>query len=631
MSLTPSLPLAEARKRFFDGDALPEGCVPASILHSWRRCLGLGLPLIGRGGERLTATALAERREANADWLHLARPQIDTLFESVVDEGLVVIVADRQGVILDEIGHPAFLDKAERVALTPGMDWSETQRGTNAIGTALLADQPTRVRGGEHYLERNRLLSCHASPIRDPFGQVIGVLDVSGPPRKLGAPQAAGVEAAARLIEQRLFAQAAGHARTLLFHSDPAQLATPRAARLAFDEAERLLAADRLALATLRLGWDALGRVTFGELFGETLAHWQARADVHRALLAHGERLFSARLLSPRPPSPSPSRPATIAPPVRLTQVEPSPLDAGGLPSELLTTAGKLLQADIPVLILGETGTGKDQFARALHARSSRRGAPFVAVNCAAIPEGLIEAELFGYEEGAFTGARRQGSRGRLREAHGGVLFLDEIGDMPHAMQARLLRVLQDRVVMPLGGGSAHPIDIRLVCATHRDLRAMVQAGAFRADLYYRLCHFPLCLPPLRERGDVARVAQRILDEAGAATRGITLSPELASAIRRYRWPGNLRELANLLQTLLALVDDGSVLTLAHLPVTLREEMSAARAETPQAGAVASLLAQFGGNASAAARALGISRSTLYRKLRQGAETGDPSSTRRPR
>ena len=622
MSLTPSLPLAEARKRFFDGGALPEGSVPASILLSWRRCQGLGLPLIGRGGERLTAEALAERREANADWLGVARPQIDALFESVVDEGLVVIVADRHGVILDEMGHPAFLDKAERVALTPGMDWSETQRGTNAIGTALLADLPTRVRGGEHYLERNRLLSCHASPIRDPFGQVIGALDVSGPPRKLGAPQAAGVEAAARLIEQRLFAQAASHARTLLFHSDPAQLATPRAARLAFDDEERLLAADRLALAALRLGWDALGRATFGELFGETLAHWHARADAHRALLAYGDRLFSARLLPPRPTAPAvpvTARPAARpAAPARAATTDAASHDAGGLPPELLVTAGKLLRADIPVLILGETGTGKDQFARALHAQSTRHGAPFVAVNCAAIPEGLIEAELFGYEEGAFTGARRQGSRGRLREANGGVLFLDEIGDMPLSMQARLLRVLQDRMVTPLGGGNAHAVDIRLVCATHRDLRAMVQAGTFRADLYYRLCHFPLCLPPLCERGDVARVAQRLLDDAGAARRGISLSPELAAAIRRYRWPGNLRELANLLQTLLALVDDGTVLTLAHLPSILREEMALDHAATPPAGTVAALLAQCGGNASAAARALGISRSTLYRRMRQG-------------
>ncbi|WP_252346174.1 sigma-54-dependent Fis family transcriptional regulator [Paludibacterium sp. B53371] len=622
MTDTHSLTLHEARKRFFDGSPLPDGSVPPSILSSWRRCLGLGLPVDARGSERLEQTVLRERLDANADWLQWARPQIDTLFESVVDDGHVVIVADRHGVILEEMGHPAFLDKAERVALTPGMDWSEQHRGTNAIGTALLAGQVTRVRGSEHYLERNRLLSCQASPLFDPFGQLLGVLDVSGLPRKLGPMHGQRVESAARLIEQRLFAQATRQARTLLFHVDPAQLATPRAARLAFDGEERLLAADRSALQALQLDWSALGRLQFADLFGETLAHWQSRAGEHRALLAHGERLFSGRLLLPHPVAQATPVLRTARPDRRAEVSSPAEAAASGLPPALMQTALKLLQADIPVLILGETGTGKDKFARALHEQSHRRAAPFVAVNCAAIPEGLIEAELFGYEEGAFTGARRQGSKGRLREAQGGVLFLDEIGDMPLSMQARLLRVLQDRTVTPLGGGGSHAVDFRLVCATHRDLRAMVQAGTFRADLYYRLCHYPLCLPPLRERGDVARVAQQLLDQGGAARRGIVLSPQLATALRRYRWPGNLRELANLLQTLLALVDDGTVLTLAHLPLTLQEEMQLAGAEPATPGMVAGMLAQFGGNASAAARALGISRSTLYRKLRQEGGNG---------
>jgi transcriptional regulator with PAS, ATPase and Fis domain len=290
------------------------------------------------------------------------------------------------------------------------------------------------------------------------------------------------------------------------------------------------------------------------------------------------------------------------------------------LPPALLTTARKLLEADIPVLILGETGTGKDQFARALHAESSRSQNPFVAVNCAAIPDGLVETELFGYEEGAFTGARRQGSRGRLREAHGGILFLDEIGDMPLTLQARLLRVLQDRVVMPLGGGTPQKVDIRLICATHRDLRQMLQQGSFRADLYYRLSHYPLNLPPLRSRGDVATIAQRLLDAHGAASRGVTLSAELASAFRRYPWPGNLREMSNLLQTLLALVEDHTTLTLKHLPEILLEDMQNSLSAKPEveSTSAARILQRFGGNASAAARALGISRSTLYRKLKQG-------------
>jgi len=620
MSIPLPLPLSDARKRFFEGEALPEGTVAPSILRSWQRCLALGLPSSGLRSEGLDQAELLRRRDANSHWLHLAQSQIENLYESVVDDGHVVIVADNQGLILEQIGHPDFLDKAERVALTPGMDWREDTRGTNAIGTALLLGANTLVRGREHYLERNRQLSCVASPILDPFGQAVGVIDVSGMPRKLGPQHMAAVDAATRQIEQRLFEIHSRRAITLWLHLDPAQVMTPRAARLAFDDQQRLLGANRSAMQLLKLSWEAIGKRCFADLFGETLEHWQHRAGHQLALLHSAQQIFSARMFAPSEqthPALEVSKSERAPRPTTIARHEPQ--DDSGLPPLLLETAGKLLEADIPVLILGETGTGKDRFARALHALSSRSQTPFVAVNCAAIPDGLVETELFGYEEGAFTGARRQGSRGRLREAHGGILFLDEIGDMPLTLQARLLRVLQDRVVTPLGGGTAQQVDLRLICATHRDLRQMVQQGSFRADLYYRLCHYPLRLPPLCARGDVAIIAQRLLDAHGAATRGISLSAQLATAFRRYSWPGNLRELSNLLQTLLALVDDQTTLELHHLPVTLQEDMQEhARAKPePESNGVAALLERFGGNASATARALGISRSTLYRKLKQ--------------
>jgi transcriptional regulator of acetoin/glycerol metabolism len=620
MPHTLPLPLSDARKRFFDGEELPEGTVAPAILRSWQRCLALGLPANGLHSERLESTDLAHCLDANHPWLQLARLQVENLYESVVDDGHVVIVADKHGMILEQIGHPDFLDKAERVALTPGMDWREDRRGTNAIGTALLLNGNILVRGREHYLERNRQLACVASAILDPFGAAVGVLDVSGLPRKLGQAHVSALEAATRQIEHRLFEAQTRQYMTLWLHHDPAQVMSPRAARLAFDDRQRLFAANRAAMQQLQLPWDALGKLSFADVFGETLEHWQHRAGQQLALLHGARQIFSGKLIMPAspPPASAPARPQER--PLRAESMRPAPQDDSGLPPALLTTARKLLEADIPVLILGETGTGKDQFARALHAESSRSQNPFVAVNCAAIPDGLVETELFGYEEGAFTGARRQGSRGRLREAHGGILFLDEIGDMPLTLQARLLRVLQDRVVMPLGGGTPQKVDIRLICATHRDLRQMLQQGSFRADLYYRLSHYPLNLPPLRSRGDVATIAQRLLDAHGAASRGVTLSAELASAFRRYPWPGNLREMSNLLQTLLALVEDHTTLTLKHLPEILLEDMQNSLSAKPEveSTSAARILQRFGGNASAAARALGISRSTLYRKLKQG-------------
>ncbi|WP_261174517.1 sigma-54-dependent Fis family transcriptional regulator [Chromobacterium amazonense] len=606
MTQAARLPLDEIRRRFFTGQPLPGHALPPAILHSWQRCRSLGLPTGGRSGEPLEDAALRQRREANAGWLETARPALAGLYEQVAGHDLALVVADSQGLILDESGDIGFLDKAARLALAPGMDWSEAARGTNAIGTALAAADSILVRGAEHYLERNRALSCAASPLLGPQGQMLGVLDISGASRKLGETQLRALRAARGQIEALLLSEAARSGWRLSLHRDPRLLDSPAACQLVFDEDGRLLASNRAGLALCGLEPGDWRPRHFAALFGQSLEHWLSRHGEALGALEIGAQQASARL---RPPAAHHrAAPSSAAAPAHSAPA----LD--GLAESLFATALKLLEADIPVLILGETGTGKDRLARALHNGGSRRGAPFVAVNCAAIPEGLIEAELFGYQSGAFTGASRQGSKGRLREADGGVLFLDEIGDMPLSLQARLLRVLQEREVTPLGGGPAQRLDIRLICATHRDLRARVAEGAFRADLYYRLCHYPLTLPPLRERGDVAAIAQSMLDGMGAARRGIALSPALAQAIRGYRWPGNLRELANLLATLLALADDGATLSLEHLPAALRADMASAGHAVADS-ALEQVLRRCGGNASAAARALGISRSTLYRRL----------------
>ena len=299
-----------------------------------------------------------------------------------------------------------------------------------------------------------------------------------------------------------------------------------------------------------------------------------------------------------------------------------------------LAQARRVLDADIPVLVQGETGSGKEVFARALHQRSARAGMPFVAVNCAALPEGLIEAELFGYEDGAFTGARKSGSPGLLRQADRGVLFLDEIGDMPLALQPRLLRVLQDRELLPLGGGKPVRLDFALVCATHRDLGAAVAEGRFRADLYYRISHHCVHLPSLREHGDVAALVDGLWARVAGGRR---LAPDTRHALAGYAWPGNLRQLVSCLRTLVALSEPGEVVDAALLPGYLR--MPAAEVGGNDAIAVADAMAMdaranadtdlatmttalmratvdaCGGNMAQAARRLGISRSTLYRKL----------------
>jgi two-component system, NtrC family, response regulator AtoC len=308
---------------------------------------------------------------------------------------------------------------------------------------------------------------------------------------------------------------------------------------------------------------------------------------------------------------------------------------------QLLETVQAVAETDATVLITGESGTGKEVVARSLHGASRRASGPFVAVNCGAIPEALLESELFGHAKGAFTGATHSRA-GRLQLADRGTLFLDEIGDMPLAFQVKLLRVLQERTYETLGDGVSRTADVRVIAATHRDLVKMVADGSFREDLYYRLNVIDLHLPPLRERrGDIVALAQHFLEAANARHgRNVSgMSPELLAALQRHGWPGNIRELANVVERMVILKRGGR-LELSDLPPQLaaesaRSPMPAARAasqgsELPESGidlrqAVAEYeeslieqaLSRTGGNRNAAAQLLGLNRTTLVEKLKR--------------
>jgi transcriptional regulator with PAS, ATPase and Fis domain len=292
---------------------------------------------------------------------------------------------------------------------------------------------------------------------------------------------------------------------------------------------------------------------------------------------------------------------------------------------------------DIPVLITGETGTGKELLAQAIHNDSPRASGPFVAVNCASITETLIESELFGYEDGAFTGARKKGSTGKILQANGGSLFLDEIGDMPLGLQARLLRVLQERLVMPLGSTKSIPVNVSLICATNRNLRDLIAKGGFREDLYYRLNGLVVRLPPLRERTDLEVVITKLLTTESHGE-PYTVSPEVMDLFKRHNWPGNFRQLTNLLRTAMVMADADRVVGLEHLPEDFLDDVAplaeatapapafvapvasaaaaaSGRLEDVELLAIQKTLEEHRGNVSAAARALGVSRNTIYRKL----------------
>ena len=653
---TAPTPLRTARRQWLEQGQVETGLIPEPLRASWARCRAFGLEPLGRpqGAPHASGAQLARALEHRHSLVAHAKPVMAFLNEQVQGSDSLVLLADAQGLLLHSTGDAHFADRAARVALRPGAQWSEQWRGTNAIGTALAEGQPLVVHAGEHYLERNGFLTCAAAPIADPGGTLLGVLDISGDRRGYHRHTLALVRSGARMVEHQLFTARFQAGLVVRLHAQAEGLGTVTEGLVALSEDGWMVGATTAALEMLGLTRRDIGAVTVERLFGTELDRLLAQGPAPRPLprgpgaaplwmrLEPGQPLHTLR------PRTRPTPAATDTPWRPLDAL--AALDTGDAAFRAtLDRARRVLDKPaIPLLLHGETGTGKDVLARALHASSARRSQPFVAVNCAALPETLIEAELFGYRPGAFTGANRQGAPGRIREAHGGTLFLDEIGDMPLAMQARLLRVLEAREVTPLGGGAAVAVDFRLICASHRHLKDDVAAGRFREDLYYRLNGLTLTLPPLRERTDLPALVAKLL-QAEAPERALRVDEGVMAGFAKLRWPGNVRQLANVVRTAVALLDDGQdVISAGELPEEVGAEMATMQADSPRGakasgrgavGGVAAaapapaggaepedlrqltdariraVLAATGGNVSEAARRLGISRNTLYRRI----------------
>ncbi|MDR3455753.1 MAG: sigma-54-dependent Fis family transcriptional regulator [Rhodoferax sp.] len=628
---TQSSLVEQARELFFGQGRDPAPWIAPHISRSWNRSRPLERQY-NTTPEPIALAQLHDRREQARHLLECAQPELDGLAEHVIGNGCVVILSDASGLILNEIGSPDFLPKADRIALKPGVEWSEGNRGTNAIGTALAERQALMVLGGEHYLAQNIALGCAAAPIFTGRGEVAGILDISGEAVHVNQHALGLVRMAAQQVEHRMMlAAASGH--LLRFHHRPALIGTAREGLVVIVRG-RIAAANRVALDLFGSSWDDLLDQDAEPLFGLSWARLerqrglltlpdgrQIAATTERAAKSTGTRLAQRVRPITEPVDPVASAPDDILP--------------------LLRPAVRVLDGGVSVLITGETGSGKEVFARRLHGASRRSGGPFVAVDCASLPETLIEAELFGYDEGAFTGARRRGMPGRIREAHGGVLFLDEIAEMPLMLQTRLLRVLEERVVTPLGGGQGVPVDFDLVCATHGDLQALVTQARFRADLMYRVAGFHVTLPALRHRADRRALIASLFSELGAGAKQLRLETDALQLLAAYRWPGNVRELRSVLRAVVALADPSDRIAADALPAYLRGTSSiqdqqpvgpAATRPQPLAAmtrhAIDQALEDCAGDVAEAAGRLGVHRSTVYRHLRQQRTPARPSAPR---
>jgi transcriptional regulator of acetoin/glycerol metabolism len=554
------------------------------VARSWSRCLNdyhLD-PSTPRIPPMLSQREFLDRRQRSDDIIECSKLEMTTLYQQLADPECAVVLAGTDGVILHMVSSPTFAEEVEPLGFRVGAIWSEKEAGTNGMGTCLAAATPVAVRQSDHFFSQYTSLTCSAVPVFDQHGEVAAVLDVTSRSRLLQQHSLVLLGMTAQTIENRLLERRFRESYPIHFHSRPEFIYTLHEGKLIVQSDGTVLAANRSAL--FQLGFrsiDELHGRRLHEIFQTTLddvLHRSAsssfhpvavyRVDASNRFFMVAQQPISAGENTPRPALPDASGRVLHT---RVEVATDGPSFGDPHIARDMAMASRVIARGIPVLLHGETGSGKEVFASALHASSPMASGNFVAVNCASLPETLIESELFGYRAGAFTGAQRTGRRGKILQAHKGTLFLDEIGDMPLALQARLLRVLDERQVTPLGSEETIKVDFQLVSATHRDLTQLVRDGMFREDLYYRLNGTEVRLPALRDRPDRVQLIYSILDEESEGR--CRLTSEAEALLKRYRWPGNVRQLRHVMRTLAALSENG-LISASALPAIIINEPS---------------------------------------------------------
>ncbi|WP_339425920.1 sigma-54-dependent Fis family transcriptional regulator [Pseudomonas proteolytica] len=590
------------------------------IQDSWRRCRAFGLDHQSAPSfDQLPAEGISQLLESQHALVQTTHQEVLPYYENILsNSNCLIMLADNQGQVLTSWGTQRFIEPKLARGFSAGASWRERSTGTNAIGTALACAQAVHIEHDEHFLKANRFMTGSAAPIFDANREIIAVLDVSSdsylpPSHTLGM-----VKMMSQTVENRLILNLFGGEHfQLTFNTGLNNLDSQWAGLLIFDESGQVLSANRRADNLLGI---SLSRVMIDSLFKVSLLELLNQPEgLPFALQAAGRNRFQCLLKRPKQ-APVQARvfsePAAVPIGLKTLHFGDSRVE------KAVRQAERLLEKDIPLLIHGETGVGKEVFVKALHQASSRSQQAFIAVNCAAIPAELVESELFGYEKGAFTGANQKGSIGLIRKADKGTLFLDEIGDMPLPTQARLLRVLQERCVQPVGSSELFPVDLRIISATNRSLREQVQVGRFREDLYYRIGGLTLELPPLRERSDKQALFKQLWQQHREPTQWAGLSTEVLALFERHPWPGNLRQVSSVMQVALAMAEDQPIRP-EHLPDDFFVDLGQASPSTPpvmgdldDSQNLQQRLAAVGGNISHLARELGVSRNTLYKRLR---------------
>ena len=621
----------------------------SQIAQSWRRCqLAEVDPIKGRCEKFMPVKELECRSEKLAV---LAKPIMDTLYHCVRGSEFVIVLIDWEGYILRTVGGLKELKQADRLRFGPGANWGEEFVGTNAIGTALVLGRPVQVTGTEHYCESHHLWTCAAAPIKNQNREIIGFLDISGPRERATAHQLGLVVAAAQAIEDRIILEESCGQLFDVNKYLEAILNSVSDGIVAVNGQGLITGINKIAARSFQCHpRELVGKTinTFiqhaGRLqnFFNTKAAGRSNEEVFLKMpggktsyTAKANPIFSEEndskgfvltfLPTQKTYSQVSSSTGTIVK-FRFADI----IGESNAIRQSIEKAKSVASGPSTVLILGESGTGKELFAQAIHGASDYKTGPFVSINCGAIPRELIQSELFGYTDGAFTGAKRGGRAGKFEAANGGTLFLDEIGDMPLEMQINLLRVLEEKAIVPVSGKNAIPINVRIIAATNRSLFEEVSKGHFREDLYYRLNVISIALPPLRAReGDISLLAnyyvEKISRKMGKETKKI--DPDVLRRFESHSWPGNVRELANAVEHAVN-ISSTEELLVKHLPTYFRK--IGFEEPQPRSGAdrIMSLSALekdaikkavqfYNGNITKTSKALGIGRNTLYEKMKK--------------
>ena len=624
----------EAWQRFVASQPVDASAVRTPILDSWQRCQRAGVdpnrvcpPCIG------DAVAVDALRQANRELLAAADHTWALLSPTLGASEVVFVVSDAHGVVIDVQGNAALVAAAAARGTAPGYDWREAVSGTNALGTAAVLGHPVIVHSTEHYCATGKVWDCAAAPVRRlSDGTLLGLVDITSMGGLSDHHSLALAATAAHQVEYTLHAQELARTLRLLQWYRTPDVPWQHRPSLLLDGKGGVITANDTAQAIcdalpthfgIRDGLPVVPADAPVTIMATAPFRTGSEPVVNGVTEWHGGVVTIAANAARAARDDDAARPARRFHPafIAIATQDPHLLD-------LMGRAERMARANAPVLLYGETGTGKELFARAIHLCSSVSAGPFIAVNCGTLTKELAASELLGYEAGAFTGASNKGRVGKFELADGGTLFLDEIGELPLDVQVHLLRVLQDQLIVRVGGNVERTVHVRIITATHRDLEEEIDGGRFRADLYFRLKVFMLSLPALRDRrGDIGMLTERFLQQLqGVYGLGAkTASAELFEALTQYDWPGNVRELLGLVESMYIL-SEGPALTLRDLPEEFLRKRREARSDSRDARStlvpgdgeraqILAAIAEDGHNMSLAARRLGMSRSTLYRKL----------------